>query len=109
MDFIVVYFSLDVLKTKLKNGALTFEEMEAILGNQFQCNYSRIQEEMRWLQIADQVIEERIEQLRQQRGLESCVRGANILIQFKERLKLQGDFGTVERIAKVRFYYLHKL
>ena len=87
--------------TKLQSGQLKFEEIERILGQQFKEDYERMKAEMRMLDISQTVINQRIEQLKQNRELGSCVRGAQAMLKFKKIFKLTGEFRPVENIASV--------
>ena len=80
---------------------MKFEEIEGILGQQFKTDYERMEHEMRMLDIPQTVISQRIKQLRQNRELGSCVRGAQAMLKFKKIFSLKGDFRPVEKIASV--------
>ena len=86
---------------KLQDGKLNFEEIERILGQQFKQDYSRMEAEMRMLDITEPVIRQRTKQLKQNRALDSCVRGAQAMLKFKKTYELTGEFRPVENIALV--------
>ena len=93
--------SLSEFISKLHDGQLKFEEIERILGQQFKQDYERLEAEMRMLDIREPVIRQRIKQLKQNRELGSCVRGAQAMLKFKKNFKLTGEFRPVENIAAV--------
>ena len=94
-------FSLSEFIAKLQDGKLKFEEIERILGQQFKQDYARMEAEMRMLDITEPVIRQRTKQLKQNRELDSCVRGAQAMLMFKKTYELTGEFRPVKNIASV--------
>jgi len=84
--------------TKLQDGQLKLKEAERILEQQLKQDYSRMEAEMRML---EPVIRQRTMQLKQNRELDRCVRGAQAMLKFKKVYELTGEFRPVENIAKV--------
>lgn len=87
----------------IETGKLLFCEFECLVGRKFAEDYSRLAEELRALDIADRVIEVRLDQLKRYRHLTSCKNGAMAFLKFKQAYQLTGDFSQLRLIAEVSF------
>lgn len=61
----------------------------------------QLHNEMKMLGLPVDVINERTAQIYHNRDLSTCAEGAAVILKFKKRYKLQGDFDAIKAIASV--------
>ncbi|XP_060586365.1 E3 ubiquitin-protein ligase rnf213-alpha-like [Ruditapes philippinarum] len=89
----------DTITNKIKSGNLKFQDFERIVGHKYREDYDQMKAELRTMGITENVISERIDQLRTFRQLETCVKVAKTILTFAKECKLNGDFSQIRVIA----------
>lgn len=75
------------------------------MANQISANDEgeQLQNEMKVLGLPEETIQERTEQIYHNRDLSRCAVGAAVILKFKKRYKLKGDFDAIKDIASVSY------
>ncbi|XP_053396011.1 E3 ubiquitin-protein ligase rnf213-alpha-like [Mercenaria mercenaria] len=94
-----VYERLEKVLREIESGKILFCQFEELLGSNCGEDYEQIVNELRILQIKQDIIETRVEQLKKYRYLETCKSGAQSLLRLKSECNLEGDFEQIELIA----------
>ncbi|XP_053396017.1 E3 ubiquitin-protein ligase rnf213-alpha-like [Mercenaria mercenaria] len=94
-----VYKRLEKVLREIESGKILFCQFEDLLGSNCEEDYEQIENELRILQIKQDIIETRVEQLKKYRYLETCKSGAESLLRLKSECNLEGDFEQIELIA----------
>ncbi|XP_021363650.1 E3 ubiquitin-protein ligase rnf213-alpha-like, partial [Mizuhopecten yessoensis] len=86
------------VKTKLKEGSMTFQEFSKLFGNMdsptLEREFSLMDENGPW-------IKERTDEIQLYRNLAKCVEGAKIILQVVDKYDLKGDFTPIKLITSV--------
>ncbi|XP_053396356.1 E3 ubiquitin-protein ligase rnf213-alpha-like [Mercenaria mercenaria] len=99
MVWLPVKESWDEFVHRVDVGDVLFQEFEKMIGSIYGDDVQGMFAELKRMNIVDDHANERIEQLKQYRKLESCVNGAKVIIAFARRYHLTGDFKPVSDIA----------
>jgi len=81
---------------KLKSGDILFREMEKMFSN-----LQDTAAEMKEFGLSEKMVTERNKQISQYRLLNTSVKGALVILEFREKFRLNGDFGPLEMIKQV--------
>ncbi|XP_062574164.1 E3 ubiquitin-protein ligase rnf213-alpha-like [Saccostrea cucullata] len=86
---------------RLKSGSITFEEFDKYFSNY---DTEVIKKEMTLYSDGEnnQWISERMQQIHQHRQLNTCLKGAKVILEFVQIFDLKGDFSPIEKIVKMR-------
>ncbi|XP_053388233.1 E3 ubiquitin-protein ligase rnf213-alpha-like, partial [Mercenaria mercenaria] len=90
----------DRFVNSVATGDILFQEFDEMVGNIYKDDEQGLFAELRKMSIPDRCARERIEQLKQYTKLESCVKGAKVIMEVQHKYALNGDFKPVENIVE---------
>lgn len=90
----------DLFCQEVESGKLTFKRTDELFGA-FGKNYIGIEKELHMTGNRQDVVQERLEQIRRYHRLKQCIRGAHMIIKLRDNFGLSGDFSIPEMLANI--------